>query len=68
MFMASVDPVYCPPPWRSHLGDIEKLGVRASVNNFRFHSPIYTIFDDEFDDDDLDLPLTYFLGRNVQIR
>ena len=62
--------LFCPPPWRSHWGDIEMLGVhvcvRASVrhkacerDNFRFPSPIYTIFDpvmhptialDEFED------------------
>ena len=64
-------------------GDIEMLGIRLCVGasvtklvNFRFHAPIYTIFDpvmhitialDEFEDD---LPFTYFfrffLGRNAK--
>ena len=34
-------------------------------NNFRFHAPIYTIFDPVMQPtiaSDLDIPLTYFLG------
>ena len=47
---------YCPPPWRSHWGaghtNAGHPSVRLSVHckacwhdNFRFHLPIYTIFD-----------------------